>query len=630
MAVTEQMIIPGTLMPVVATSDVGVLTADQAGWQRAVLRAQLPRATKLIALALASHALEGPSPVVAASADGLAVVPADGPTCAICAPGLVVLAEETGYSRSHVQRQIRSLRQRGWLVTIGRPAAGRPARFSLSLPAELLAGQPRGRSPVARPATRRSAGAGVGGAAAGDYYGAEGGEGAGAGDAYAGAASPYSGAAGVEDDDYYLGAEGDEMGLAASAGLGADFDLGADDVDAGVDAATDNAAAATDNAAAAAAAGSARSGRPGNRPSAAARRRARVTGSAVVKAMSVNGDSSVVSMLGRVVPERRPVSSADLDGYGPSASNAGPFDVARRKPRPRWTETVRRHQPISRSAEALFGDPVATGPSDADPVRPAATPPAPQAPDSPAPAPAAVVSEAQPEPAVVPRSEVEPPASPAADTVSTPDPTAVGAESAAEAEVRPEAEATPRPDVPPQPEVTPQPKAEAKAEPTGIDAHAAASRQVLDTLSQAMRCEPEELAGAEEKMTAVLVRGQWAATEIAMHLIDTLGPGSGASLDEPAEQVLRRLEHLPQSPDSCLCRSCRSWLPPRPPVADPGEKGSGGTGSARGDSSTTAPGELPDLETIARAGAVGAAQASGRPGQSRWASSYKRRRSGVA
>jgi hypothetical protein len=110
-----QLTIPGALVSV-SSPDVGVPVNDQSVWQRAVLRASLSSAAKLVALALASH-----------------TTPADNGH-ATCAPGLATLVTETGYSRTHVQRQISTLRVRGWLVAVGRPSSGRPARFVLSMP----------------------------------------------------------------------------------------------------------------------------------------------------------------------------------------------------------------------------------------------------------------------------------------------------------------------------------------------------------------------------------------------------------------------------------------------------------------------------------------------------------------
>ncbi|WP_322768810.1 helix-turn-helix domain-containing protein, partial [Frankia sp. Cr1] len=120
-----QLAIPGALV-LLPASDSGTPVADRTAWQRAVLRSCLPRAAKLVALALASHAVD----VATICEPGHPALP--GPA-AVCSPGLVTLAAETGYSRTHVQRQIRLLRDLGWLIGLTRPAARRPASFVLSM-----------------------------------------------------------------------------------------------------------------------------------------------------------------------------------------------------------------------------------------------------------------------------------------------------------------------------------------------------------------------------------------------------------------------------------------------------------------------------------------------------------------
>jgi hypothetical protein len=144
-----QLAIPGALV-LVTVPDSGAPVTDPVGWQRAVLRAGLPSAAKLVALALGSH--------VAPAEPG--ADPSVPPGAAVCAPGLPVLVEETGYSRTHVQRQLSRLRAQGWLVGMGRPAAGRPARFALSVPASLAgsAGSPAAPA-TGLPPTGPSAGA---------------------------------------------------------------------------------------------------------------------------------------------------------------------------------------------------------------------------------------------------------------------------------------------------------------------------------------------------------------------------------------------------------------------------------------------------------------------------------------
>ncbi|ETA04060.1 hypothetical protein CcI6DRAFT_00584 [Frankia sp. CcI6] len=124
-----QLALPGALV-LVRAQEPGTLVSDRGGWQRAVLRAALPSAAKLVALTLASHVAEVP--------------PAAPAGAAVSAPGLVTLVAETGYSRTHVQRQITRLRNQGWLATVARPAAGRTTRLALSIPeAAVRAGEVR-------------------------------------------------------------------------------------------------------------------------------------------------------------------------------------------------------------------------------------------------------------------------------------------------------------------------------------------------------------------------------------------------------------------------------------------------------------------------------------------------------
>ncbi|MBL7520166.1 hypothetical protein I6A84_19240, partial [Frankia sp. CNm7] len=122
----RQLQLPGVLVLVSTAPSSGAIAADNWGWYRAVAEAGLPPATKLVALILASHVRP------ASEADRELPVGS-----AVCAPGLPVLVAQTKYSRTHVQRQLARLRELGWLGSVGRPAAGRPARFVLTLPPDV-------------------------------------------------------------------------------------------------------------------------------------------------------------------------------------------------------------------------------------------------------------------------------------------------------------------------------------------------------------------------------------------------------------------------------------------------------------------------------------------------------------
>ncbi|WP_055750702.1 hypothetical protein [Frankia sp. AvcI1] len=121
---TIQLTIPGALVSVQTVQEPGTLIADRSGWQRAVLRASMPSAAKLVACTLACHLAEAPEFLPAGAA--------------VSGPGLITLQEETGYSRTHVQRQVSLLRRQGWLTTVARPAAGRTTRFALSIPDSMV------------------------------------------------------------------------------------------------------------------------------------------------------------------------------------------------------------------------------------------------------------------------------------------------------------------------------------------------------------------------------------------------------------------------------------------------------------------------------------------------------------
>ncbi|WP_322756517.1 helix-turn-helix domain-containing protein [Frankia sp. Cas3] len=394
-----QLAIPGALV-LLPASDSGTPVADRTAWQRAVLRSCLPRAAKLVALALASHAVD----VATICEPGQPALP--GPA-AVCSPGLVTLAAETGYSRTHVQRQIRLLRDLGWLIGLTRPAARRPASFVLSMSDSVRATASVAPAPV-MPAPAASA---VGGSAR---------------------RAPVPIGDGVPDS---AGPLPRQAGARPSS----------------------------------------------DRPSAAARRRSRVTGTAVAKALTGIGNLSAVT-----------------PGPAPAQESSG--------------------------------------------------------------SPSAVVAPVGLAPTVVAPTVVAP-------TVVAP--TAGGGE----------------PDLP------------VVAERLVADA----AGQVVATLACAMRRDPESLTVASDRLARILTIGLWSAAELAMHLVDTIGPSLGAGrVDDPVDHLLRRLDHLPASASECLCRSCRSWVTAPAGVAQ-------GAPSAVG-AERAAPASLPGLAAIEQAAAAGAAQ----------------------
>ncbi len=395
-----QLAIPGALV-LLPTSDSGTPVADRPAWQRAVLRSCLPRAAKLVALALASHAVD----VTATCEPVHPLLP--GPA-AVCSPGLVTLSAETGYSRTHVQRQIRLLRDLGWLIGLARPAARRPASFALSMSDSVRTTASAAPAPVMPTA----------------------------------AAAP--------------AADGSARRAPAPVGAGIPDSSGPSPRQAGARPTSD-------------------------RPSAAARRRSRVTGTAMAKALKVIGNLSAVTS-------------------GPESAQEG------------------------------SGSPIAA----AAPVAPSPT-------------------------VGVPAAGV---------------PTAGGGE----------------PDLP------------VVAERTVADA----AGQVVATLACAMRRDPESLTVAGDQLTRILTVGLWSAAELAMHLVDTIGPSLGVGrVDDPVDHLLRRLDHLPASASECLCRSCRSW------VTVPAAAAQGAPSAVAAE--RTAPVSLPGLAAIEQAAAAGAAQSRVHP-----------------
>ncbi|WP_195905904.1 hypothetical protein [Parafrankia discariae] len=116
-----QLVIPGALV-MVSTPDRGVPVASTADWHDALLNAKsgVTPAMKLVAFTVCTHSAPAGRPAPSGAY--------------ITSPGLSLLCEQTNFSRTHVQRQLSLLRANGWLVTIIRPAAGRPARYLLSVP----------------------------------------------------------------------------------------------------------------------------------------------------------------------------------------------------------------------------------------------------------------------------------------------------------------------------------------------------------------------------------------------------------------------------------------------------------------------------------------------------------------
>ncbi|AEH07760.1 hypothetical protein FsymDg_0188 [Candidatus Protofrankia datiscae] len=504
----RQLAIPGVLV-LMPTPDSGTPVADPSAWQRAVLRSRLPRAAKLVALALASHC---------GVRVGEPVVPGLDESIAVCSPGLVTLASETGYSRTHVQRQIRLLRDLGWLLGLSRPAVRRPASFALTMSGQVRTGTPAAATAVA---TVAAAGTSVAADSA----------------AAASTAAPYP-----------AGQRADVMPAAVTprrrrAGL-----------------------------------------RPASdRPSAAARRRARITGAAMAKALMVVGDNSVVTAsvpAGSFSAAVSPVPPPTSMTASPSVTRSGAVSAV--------DTSSTAGAGAAGSAQPEFPESAQSGNVHSETEQPPASGQSGTAPDE-AVAPDGVIPVIGSQPAGIASDGIAPGAAVWAG--------AAPADGSGQAPVG---------SSPAQP-----------VSPRRLVAEAA--EQVVATLARAIRRDPQTLAVARDRIVHILAAGLWNAAELAMHLVDTVGSSAGAGrVDDPVDHVLRRLDHLPASSAECLCRSCRSWAP-APVAADHRASPAAPAAAAPAQAPSPVamprqvPSGLPELAAIEQAAAAGAAQARTRP-----------------
>jgi hypothetical protein len=136
--------------------------------------------------------------------------------------------------------------------------------------------------------------------------------------------------------------------------------------------------------------------------------------------------------------------------------------------------------------------------------------------------------------------------------------------------------------------------------PEPLDPSVEAANQVVTTLASAMRCEPDAFAETAPMLASILADGGWSAPALATHLVDIIVGGVKVIGDKPLDGLSWRLQHLPRTSADCPCRSCRSWR-----SIMPAESGStGGAGSVGGP-----PAAPPPLAEIERAAAAGAEQA---------------------
>jgi len=577
----RQLPLPGVLV-LVSTPSSGAIVADNVGWQRAVAQAGLAPAAKLVALILASH-------VEPASGADLEL-PAGS---AVCAPGLRVLVAQTKYSRTHVQRQLALLRKLGWLTAVGRPAAGRPAQFVLTLPEDVArsAGVALARpaAEAAAPATDAAASASAAAAAAGRARGRL----AVAGTAGAPADAARQAAAASQETP-----ETSPMPAAADDAEAAEAAEAAEEIDDVRRTAAAGASGAT--------AGGHRRRRTGGRTRATRtapveRGRARIAGTLMRLGARSNAGGAYAEFAG------------DADGLTPRFT-ADPYNLLRgdhdRRPGPSWTPLEA--PPVGRAAHWSPSSPSASPPSASPPsasTRMSGGGVGSSTGDTTVPVGSGAA--AQDSAAQDPASE------------SRPLPTEGGTGSAAHEDVssRMAVGGVPSRDAG---QVVMSPSADAEtidgasadrpahveppSDPVGPvsplprDPTVEAATQVAGTLARAMRCEPAVFSESVDQLTVILHEGGWSAPMLATHLVHLVAGGVRVGSDSPADGLAWRLKHLPKTSAECPCGACRSWRAITSESRETPESARSGT-----DGTSQA---LPDLAEIERAGAVGAEQAA--------------------
>jgi hypothetical protein len=515
----RQLSLPGVLV-LVSTPSADHLVADNVGWHRTVAQAGLPRATKLVALVLSSHVqpADGTDPDLPAGA-------------AFCAPGLPVLVEQTGYSRTHVQRQLAKLRELGWLSTVGRPAAGRPACFVLTLPTEVA----------------RSAGVGLA----------------------VPAQAPVAGQTPVPGPVPASHRPASPGPLAATAHAAMQGWRPLDEVPARAGFPLPERTAPTrapDEVAASAVAGWPKS--------------RRATGGATETAvveweedeeqvteedgpLTATGDRPRV-IVGRHVFRRR--GGRPLDNSKAAVRRRAQVVGAFLGSRP--TADGRDDTPLGRLADQLLPPTRIITDETVTPTR-------------------IIIEDRNFAPGTEPFEPARPtPAEPALEAVGPRPADASGPPPPAQEE--------------PSVEETPPPVEEAPVVEEAPDPVVVAARQVVTTLAQAMRCEPEMFDDSVDGLTDILREGGWTAPTLATHLVHMVVGGVKVGSDSPGDNLAWRLKHLPRASGQCPCAACRSW---RNAVAQT-------PAQPRSDRAGEDSPALPDVAEIERAAALGAEQAA--------------------
>ncbi|OHV29361.1 hypothetical protein CC117_08375 [Parafrankia colletiae] len=553
-----------------------------ADWHDALLNAKsgVTPAMKLVAFTICTHSEAAALPAPAGSY--------------ITSPGLALLCEQTNYSRTHAQRQLSALRANGWLVTIHRPAAGRSARYLLSVP-----------EAVARTGGYRLAGSGTeqGGQPDGSVVGA------------AAAACTAITAAAPQG--------GDPRGIAAVPAAGR-----------GAESAVPEAGEQTDPAAPAGPGDGCFTAASLERP-ALIRRRKRPTygagGRGIIRIRrkprtlpppadtdmravptspnpadsrpAVPGASSEAGpevgygeramAVGETpyVPFGPVVGTAGPAGVGGGHGNSGPHlqavasDVSLAGPTVAGGISVggsaASGAPVAGAllaATASVAAPTASAPAEAAPSRggfvegiavegifavqdPAGGVPAPGTSGGTAP-----VGEPTALRTPGPRfaGEDATPNHQAAENPRPPDPSpAVPPDAAVGSDSPPPAQEAAQP--------TPAPEPEPELDPETAELWTATG-QVIDTLANLLRGPAEDFAALRQQVFDVLSDGTWAPVELATHLVNFVATGVWVNGDGVVDNIRWRMDRLPRGVTQCSCRSCLGWqaMPDRP--ARPGPR----------------------------------------------------------
>ncbi|TCJ35320.1 hypothetical protein [Parafrankia sp. BMG5.11] len=626
-----QLVIPGALV-MVSTPDRGVPVASTADWHDALLNVKsgVTPAMKLVAFTICTHC-----------------APADRPAPSgayVTSPGLSLLCEQTNFSRTHVQRQLSLLRANGWLVTITRPAAGRPARYLLSVPVAVaraggyrLAGEdveqrdtelvgataaPARRTPglaavtssdrmlttPPAPGGPSEPGRGSGCLASGTLerpalvrrrkratYSA-GGRGvvrvrrkprtlppSAVTDVIVAASSvaPVT----VGDTASAAGPEQVDEARPMAVGETSYVPFGGGQMGSDVAAGTAGGAVRAVSDISTGAVGAAQS----------------PTAQSASSAQSASAPSSSVPSATAQSASAQSASASAISASAASGRSLGPRPIV---------PVSERVAGAARAPEASLRG-VAT--SAEPPITPAPPVPAPQ-PTAPGP--------------IAPVSQPPAPTAPASQpTMPAPQPPAPAPATTAPATTAPTAEA-PSPESQPQPQPQPQaaaPEPESEAEPEPVESPVVdeirmATRQVIEILAKMLRRQVEDFAELDRRVYEVLSEGDWAPVELATHLVNFVANGVWVNGDDVADNIRWRMDRLPLGVTECGCKSCLGWRaaperPPRPaPPSAPGPSAAGA--SARTSTPVRAAGPPPAGPVAAVTTAAATKAGSARSGRS--------------